>query len=49
MRRQRPDPITALTFTVWRMALSGFCASLIGIGISRFACRPSDFEARGLN
>ncbi len=30
----------SMTTPVWRMALSGLCASLVGIGLSRFAYTP---------
>lgn len=40
MQRQSPGPDRGVSAGVWRMALSGLCASLVGIGISRFAYTP---------
>lgn len=40
MRRQSAEPDRGVDAGVWRMALSGLCASLVGIGISRFAYTP---------
>jgi predicted MFS family arabinose efflux permease len=38
--RGRIEGAQALTVNVWRATLSGLCASLVGIGIARFAYTP---------
>ena len=38
-RRERPNPATP-TNSAWRATCSGFCASLVGIGLARFAYTP---------
>ena len=40
MQSQRPKCDHGANAIVWRMAVSGLCASLVGIGLSRFAYTP---------
>ena len=40
MRSQRPKCDVGVNAAVWRMAVSGLCAGLVGIGLSRFAYTP---------
>ena len=40
MQSQRPKCVHGVNAVVWRMAVSGLCASLVGIGLSRFAYTP---------
>lgn len=40
IRRQTEAGLASPATATWRMTLSGFCASLVGIGIARFAYTP---------
>ena len=40
MQSQRPKCVHGVNAVVWRMAVSGLSASLVGIGLSPFAYTP---------